>query len=98
MKHILVTLTALIALTSFAHAEESITEKAKEVGGEIKAEAQKAGRKAKRLAKKGVHKVQEATCTDGDVACAAKKVKNRIEEGKDATVDTVKDVKDDLSN
>lgn len=94
-----VAVAALVSVSSVGHAEDkSMSEKASEVASEAKSEAKQAGRKAKRMAKKGAHRVQEATCMEGDMKCAAKKAGNRIEEGKDATVDAVKDAKDELSH
>ena len=102
MKKFLMSVVAVAALVSFSsvgHAEEkTVGEKAKEVAAEAKVEANKAGRKAKRMAKKGAHRVEEAVCMEGDLKCAAKKAGNRIEEGKDATVDAVKGAKDELSH
>jgi hypothetical protein len=51
-------------------------------------------RDAKRATKKGVNRVKEAVCMEGDVECAAKKAKHRVEEATDATVDKAKEVKD----
>lgn len=41
---------------------------------------------------KGTHRVQEAFCLQDDLACLAKKVKNRTLEAKDATVDGTKEI------
>lgn len=49
--------------------------------------------KLKRNIKKGSHRLQEAVCAESDLKCAAKKVKNRTVEVKDATVDGVREVK-----
>lgn len=109
MRSIFVALVAVFAMTSMAHAEEpTLSEKAsaemhkakeatKEAAAEAKVETKKAGRKAKRMAKKGVHRAEEAVCMEGDMKCAAKKAGNRIEEGKDATVDAVKGAQDEMN-
>ncbi|WP_374079723.1 hypothetical protein [Bdellovibrio bacteriovorus] len=108
MKHFFMTLVTLLAFASFSHAEETVgekvdqgiedtTEKAKEMGSKAKVESKKAARKAKRTAKKGMHRAQEAVCMEGDVECAAKKAKHRMEEGKDSAVDTMKDTQDQMS-
>ena len=108
MKSIFVALIAVFAMGSLAHAEETLSEKAsaemqkakettKELAADAKVEAKKAGRKAKRMAKKGAHRIEEAACMEGDLKCAAKKAGNRMEEGKDATVDAAKGVKDEMS-
>lgn len=107
MKTIFVAVVAALALGSMAHAEETISDKAsaemqkakettKEVAAEVKVEAKKAARKTKRVAKKGLHRAEEAVCMEGDLKCAAKKAGNRMEEAKDATVDAAKDVKDEM--
>lgn len=109
MKTIIVALVAVFAMASAAHADDpTLSEKAsveiqkakevtKEAAADAKVEAKKAGRKAKRMAKKGVHRAEEVACMEGDLKCAAKKAGNRIEEGKDATVDAAKDAKDEMS-
>lgn len=51
-------------------------------------------RDAKRATKKGVNRVKEVVCMEGDVKCAAKKAKHRVQEATDATVDKAKEVKD----
>nr|BFD59300.1 hypothetical protein CKG001_14070 [Bdellovibrio sp. CKG001]BFD62676.1 hypothetical protein BdHM001_13570 [Bdellovibrio sp. HM001] len=109
MKSIFVVMVAVLALSSMAHAEEpTLSDKAsaemqkakeasKEAAAEAKVEAKKAGRKVKRMAKKAVHRTEEAACMEGDMKCAAKKAANRLEEGKDATVDAAKGAKDEMS-
>ncbi|MEN0058633.1 MAG: hypothetical protein AAGB31_07345 [Bdellovibrio sp.] len=98
MKSILLISSLLLAFTSFAHAEETTGEKVDSAMETAKDKTKKAGRDAKRVAKKGAHRVQEAVCMEGDLKCAAKKAKNRVEEGADATVDKGKEVKDKLSH
>ncbi|WP_374035532.1 hypothetical protein ACES2I_07420 [Bdellovibrio bacteriovorus] len=71
-------------------------DKSKEMYKDAEVATKKAGRSAKRTAKKGMHRAEEAVCMDGDVKCAAKKAGNRVEEGKDATVDAAKDASDTL--
>lgn len=55
---------------------------------------QSKAREAKRGVKKGVNRMQEAACAEGDLKCAALKVKHRAGEAKDATVDKTKELKD----
>lgn len=47
-----------------------------------------------RQAQKAGHRLEEATCLEGDVECAAEKAANRVEEGKDAAVDAAEEAKD----
>lgn len=47
----------------------------------------------KREVKKGANKIEEDLCNKKDKDCAAKYVKNRATELKDATVDGVKELK-----
>lgn len=94
MKKTLLGLALALTLPSFALAEETMTEKAKDVASEVKQDAKKAGRSMKRTAKKGMHRVEEAVCMEGDLKCAAKKAGNRVEEATDATVDAMKNAKD----
>jgi hypothetical protein len=98
MKHLLIVALAVFAMGTAAHAEETTVEKAKEVAAEAKTDAKKAGRAVKRAAKKGMHRMEEAACMEGDMKCAAKKTGNRIEETKDKAVDSVKDVKDEVTH
>lgn len=94
-----VTVAALVSFSSVGHAEDkTMGQHASEAAHDAKVETKKAGRSAKRMAKKGAHRVEEAVCMEGDLKCAAKKAGNRVEEGKDATVDGVKGAKDELSN
>lgn len=101
MKFATLILCASLFWIAAAHAEESITEKAgkktKELYEDAKVETKKAARATTRAAKKGVNRIEEAACMDGDMKCAAKKAGNRIEETKDATVDAVKDAADEMS-
>ncbi|ASD64019.1 hypothetical protein [Bdellovibrio bacteriovorus] len=71
-------------------------DKTKEMYKDAEVGTKKAARKAKRTAKKTMNRAEEAVCMDGDMKCAAKKAGNRMEEGKDATVDAVKDASDTL--
>lgn len=65
-----------------ASADETVSEK-----------VSAAGNTAGRTVKKGAHRVQEATCTKGQVGCAGEKVKNRAVEAKDSVVDGATEVK-----
>jgi uncharacterized low-complexity protein len=80
-------LTALLMTAAVlpAHAEETMGEKAAVTGNDVK-----------RDAKKGMNHAKEAVCTEGDAKCAAKKMKHRAGEAKDATVDKAKEVKGDV--
>lgn len=53
-----------------------------------------AAKDADRAVKKGGHRVQEAFCAEGDLKCAAKKGKNRVNEGGAAVKDGAKELKD----
>ena len=66
--------TVLLALPTFAQA--TIPEKAEATGND-----------AKRAVKKGANRVNEALCTGTKAECAAKKMKHRTTETKDAVVD-----------
>lgn len=80
--------TVLIAFALPAlYADESIAEKVEVSGND-----------AKRGVKKAIHRVDEALCTKGEINCGAKKLKNRVIEAKDATVDKADEVKNKLSN
>jgi hypothetical protein len=72
---------------SFAHAAETMGEKAS-------ATADDAGR----AMKKGAHRTEEAMCAEGDAKCLAKKAKHRAEEAKDYTKDKAKEMKNDVDN
>ncbi len=76
---------SIIFLVSFAQAEETLSEK-----------AAKHTNTTVRAAKKGVNRVKEAVCMEGDLKCGAKKVGNRLEEAKDATVDEAKAIKEKI--
>ena len=66
-----------------AHAEETTKESAQETGRDVKAKA-----------KKGVNRVKEAACTEGDAKCAAKKVGHRADEAGDSVSNKAKEIKD----
>ncbi|AHZ84161.1 hypothetical protein AB1A81_07360 [Bdellovibrio bacteriovorus] len=107
MKSVFMASVAFLAMTSLATAEESMTDKAatkmekagdktKEVYKDAEVGTKKAARKAKRTAKQGMNRIEEATCMEGDMKCAARKAGNRMEEGKDAAVDAAKDASDTM--
>lgn len=86
MKSALILSALLIGSTmTIAHAEETTGEKAAEMG-----------RDAKHSMKKGMNRAKEAVCMEGDAKCAAKKLKHRAGEAKDATVNKAKEVKDQV--
>lgn len=98
MTKVLLGLAVVMSLATSAYAENSVSTQAKEAASEAKVEAKKAGRSVKRTAKKAMNRAEEALCMEGDLKCAAKKAGNRVEETKDATVDAVKNAKDEISN
>ena len=73
---------ALVLFGSVVKAEETTGEKAAVVGN-----------KAKRALRKGVNRVQETLCAQGDTKCEAEKAKNRLKEGTDVVKDKVTEVK-----
>ena len=73
----------LVTAFSIAHAEETVGESAKATGHDIK-----------RGAKKGVNRVKEAMCTEGDAKCLAKKAGHRMEEGGDYVKDKANETVD----
>lgn len=66
-----------------AHGEETAKESAQESGRTIKAKS-----------KKGMNKVKEAVCTEGDAKCAAKKVGHRVDEAGDSVSNKAKELND----
>lgn len=76
---------SILFVASVAHSDETLSEK-----------AAKHTNTTVRAAKKGVNRVKEAVCMEGDLKCGAKKVGNRIEEAKDATVDEAKAIKEKI--
>lgn len=79
-------LIAAMSFISFAHAEETLTEKAAVTGKTVVREV-----------KKGANRAAEVACGtltgDNKVQCLAKKAKNRVVETKDAVVDKADEVK-----
>jgi len=84
--NVLLTVSAML-FAATTYAEETAGEKAKV-----------AAKSGKRAVKKGAHRVGEAVCetVDSKGSCVAKKSANRVEEGKDATVDKVDEIKDKI--
>lgn len=74
---------AVTAMPTLAHAEATATEK-----------AQEASRDAAAKGKKGMNRVKEAVCAEGDAKCAAKKVGHRVDETGDKVTNKVKDAKE----
>lgn len=75
MKAIILSLL-MLAGVGFAHAEQTVSEKTNASAHNVK-----------RSMKKGVHKVQEAVCSEGDAKCLAKKGSHKMEEGGDYVKD-----------
>lgn len=96
MKHKLSTLIlgAALVCSPLAFADHHEGHKDDKSGQTMGEKAADKARDAKRATKKGVNRVKEAVCMEGDVKCAAKKAKHRVEEATDATVDKAKEVKD----
>ncbi|HEX7675458.1 MAG TPA: hypothetical protein VF412_14880 [Bdellovibrio sp.] len=82
MRNLLV-IMAILGVMTIAQAEDTVSSKATETAHDVK-----------RSAKKGLHRVQEATCTEGDLKCAGKKAGNRVKEGADYTKDKVNEATD----
>lgn len=83
----LIMAVALMGVAGAAYSEETIPEKAEATAND-----------AARSVKKGVHRVDEAVCTDGDMKCLSEKAKHRAEEGKDYTKDKYKEVKNSVDS
>ena len=71
----------------YVHAEETMGDKASATANDVK-----------RAVKKGANRTGEAVCAEGDAKCAAKKLKHRGTEAKDATVDKVDDTKNQVKD
>ncbi|KHD87029.1 MAG: hypothetical protein OM95_16575 [Bdellovibrio sp. ArHS] len=97
MKTIFALLITVFMTASIAHAEDTMGKKTDNAAESTKDSAKKTGRKVKSTAKKAGHRMQEATCMEGDMECAAKKARNRVNEGADAASDTMKNTKDKVS-
>ncbi len=82
MKTVII-LMALFGFTGISYAEETTSEKAAATTND-----------AKRSVKKGMNRVKEAVCAEGDVKCLSKKAKHRVEEGADYTKDKATETKD----
>jgi hypothetical protein len=78
---LLTTLILAFGYFSFAQAEETVTE-----------QTQAISKNAMRATKKGVNRMKEMVCAEGDAKCLAKKAKHRVEEGADAVGDKTKEV------
>ncbi len=76
-------LAAVMGVTPVLNAAQSDTEAGHATKHDIKRES-----------KKAVNRVEEATCMEGDAACAGEKAKHRMEEAGDATKDKVEETKD----
>ena len=74
---------AVTAMPTMARAEATATEK-----------AQEAGRDGAAKGKKGMNRVKEAVCAEGDAKCAAKKVGHRVDEAGDKVTNKVKEAND----
>lgn len=80
---LIMAILGVMTIAQAAHSEESMSSKIKETANDTK-----------RASKKGLHRVQEATCTENEVGCAAKKAGNRIQEGTDYTKDKINEATD----
>ncbi len=80
-------LMSVAAMPVMAQSNQSTLEKAKATGNDVKREVKKAG-----------DRTEEALCMGTKAECAAKKVKNRTTEAKDAVVDGAKEVKDKVDS
>ena len=83
MKKIVATVLAMGLLMSLAHAEETVGESVKATGHDMT-----------RKMKKGAHRMEEAVCNEGDMKCAAKKLKHRAQETGNTIEDKAKETKD----
>lgn len=83
----LIMAVALMGLTGFAYCEETLGEKAEASAND-----------ASRSVKKGVNRVQEAVCAEGDMKCLSEKAKHRAEEGTDYTKDKAKELKNSVDS
>lgn len=88
MKHlVMICAVALFGFINFAHAEETLSEKAKATANDVK-----------RSAKKGAHRVEEAMCAEGDAKCLKKKAENRVKEGSDYVKDKAEETKNAIDS
>jgi hypothetical protein len=86
MTNLKIVFVALSLATAFgAFADETVSEK-----------VAVAGKDAGRSIKKGAHRTSEALCMKGDLKCTGDKVKNRVIEAKDATVDGASEIKNKI--
>src|SRR5882672_511633 len=76
---------AQVGFIGAAQAGESIEEKAKAASNDVA-----------RATNKTVHRVEEATCMQGDAKCLAEKAKHRTTEAADYTKDKAKELKNDV--
>lgn len=83
MKKILMSIVSVGFVFSIAHATETVGES-----------VSNAGKSAGASMKKGAHRVQEAFCAEGDLKCAAKKGKHRLNEGGTGLKNKATEVKD----
>jgi anti-sigma28 factor (negative regulator of flagellin synthesis) len=83
----LILAVALMGVTGFAYCEETLGEKSEATVND-----------ATRSVKKGVNRVKEAACAEGDVKCLSEKAKHRAEEGTDYSKDKVKELKNDIDS
>lgn len=79
--------TALLGFLAFANAEQTVGEKMKETGRDVKSSV-----------KKGVNRVEEKTCLEGDLECGAEKAGNRVKEGGSWMSNKTKDTKEKVDN
>ena len=90
MKQIIL-IISLLAFTGFAHAEETMGEKAEAKTKDVH-----------RSMKKGAHRAEEKMCGkltgEAKTTCMAKKAKHRVEETKDAVKDEASEMKNKMDS
>ena len=78
---LIIALVLIFGCFSIAMADETVSEQAQVKSNNIK-----------RATKKGVNRMKEMVCAEGDAKCLAKKAKHRVEEGSEAVGDKTKEV------
>lgn len=78
---LMITLVLALGYFSFAQADETVPEK-----------VQVKSKDVKRATKKGVNRMKEMVCAEGDAKCLTKKAKHRVEEGAETVGDKTKEV------
>ncbi|MBC7537436.1 MAG: hypothetical protein H7281_01340 [Bacteriovorax sp.] len=78
---LIISMFLVLGCFSFVHADETVGE-----------QVQVKSNNVNRAAKKGVNRMKEMVCAEGDAKCLAKKAKHRVQEGADAVGDKTKEV------